>query len=116
MMNHVNDRLVPKILDDGTIEGTYLMSNKNISEKETAVLTEGAIDRILKKDKKGVFKDIRMVEWLKQKKGDRLIIYMVDDWYDTYHIKFEDGQKITLKGLDSNPFNEFETQQERYSL
>ena len=55
MMNHVNDRLVPKILDDGTIQGTYLLSNKNISEKETAVLTEDAIDRILKKDKKGVF-------------------------------------------------------------
>ena len=57
MLNHVNDRLVPKILDDGTIEGTYLMTNKNISEKEPAVLTLAAIDRILSKDIKGVFKD-----------------------------------------------------------
>ena len=34
MNNHTNDRLVPNVLDDGTIQGIYLLTNKNVSEKE----------------------------------------------------------------------------------
>ena len=48
--------------------------------------------------------------------GSRLQIYCVDGWYDTYHIKFEDGSKLTLSGLESNPFKESESLSEKYSL
>lgn len=48
--------------------------------------------------------------------GSRLQIYCVDGWYDTYHIKFEDGSKLTLNGLESNPFKESESLKEKYSL
>ena len=60
--------------------------------------------------------DERKKNWLQAKIGQEVIIYCVDDWYDTFYLQFEDGQKLTLKGLESNPFKENENLQEKYSL
>lgn len=116
MMYHMNDRLVPKVLDDGRIEGSFLMINNIASEKEPAIVNETSIENIKKLDKRGIYSDQRQLDWITTKIGQQVIIYRVDDWYDTFHILFQDGRKLTLTNLDWNPFKGQESAREKYKI
>ena len=43
------------------------------------------------------------------------MIYGVRDWYNTYHVKFQDNRKIVLHEQKENPFFK-ESQDQKYSI